>query len=495
MFQDPTSRAVDGGTGISGFRTNPVSGSSGGGGGGGAGEATTLLAAGPTQGELNAESDPWTIVADGTLSAPVTVTPSVSGGSATFSPTSDSLESGGSVTFTITPSTVGDLTVTFAAPGLTSAIVGYEAITPDPGEIDLSDKWLLDANPANAFEASQGTVPAGVVAHSSLTPPLVNKVGADNKIRFSLELPNQGIYSRDAWKTYSDVTATAVEINEEVAGFEFLRRVADPADGAKWAYEHRGDRNSIGWSSSNPDKWRCEVSSTGTDRYEDWGTEEWMVMAVRFPSYWRSATPGPFHIVAQFHDSTGGLTGGAMIDLSLVPGGTSPSSTIFEVTVKHYVNPEWPVDQSNKKKVNFDYAIVANPSANAWHWFVFNYRSGNGFADYPNYVNAGNWGAPDYIYGPSNSSDCFVRVYHAVDNAAPVQVLNRVGHWGSPHETSSTQKHYVGYWKTGLYTSCKFEPTSIGTARALFTKGFRVYRAADAPGMSVLDVLRDFRGV
>lgn len=87
-------------------------------------EATALAVSGPSAGYVNAASSNIAVTANGTLAAPVTITPS-STVAGSFSPLSASLSDGGNVVFTFTPTATGSAVLTFAAAGLTSATLSY----------------------------------------------------------------------------------------------------------------------------------------------------------------------------------------------------------------------------------------------------------------------------------------------------------------------------------------------------------------------------------
>lgn len=502
VFQDPTAVAVSGGTGISGYS---VTGTESVGGGGGPGTATALLLAAPSEGEWGEPSEEFVVTPNGNVSGTLTVTPAAMLGglsAGTFNPTSQAITGGTSAEFIFTPNVIGSITVSFTNDGglANPASVTYLSVTPAPDPIDLSDKWLIDINPERDFETSQGTIPAGVTAAAatSTSGAIDSKVGQDNRPRASIELKNgSGIQNVNLWQNFSYVDADAIQYGASGhTTYEVLRIVADPDDAGQKAYHVRLNKDAVG---SGGSKCRCELTVTGTDtRFEEWGTEEWMVFGFRFPSYWRSVSGGPFCLIAQFHDSPGGLTGGAMIDVEFVGGSGNASACKLQSTVKLYNNPDWPVNQDSKVKDNYDQAVADNErnlAADTWHWVVLHYRSGNGHLDYPNYVNSGNWGAPDdTVYGPRDPDDVFVEMYHAVGDALPTVAWRYDGFWGSPHAPGDpeAEKRRVGYWKTGIYTSTSFDQNDD---RHMYFKGLRVYRASNAPGMTVFDVLRDFRGV
>ncbi|MBP6775436.1 MAG: hypothetical protein KA154_20785, partial [Gemmatimonadaceae bacterium] len=330
---------------------------------------------GEFEGEWNIEW-PMTVVANGSLAQSVTVTVSVSGGTSTFDPSSAVLTDGGSVVFGVTPTSVGTLTFTFSAPGLTSAELEFVSSNPAPALPDLSDLWRIEADPADAFESSQGEVPVGVVAHAALTSPyspaLESKAGLTNKIKGALTLaddPNKD-YQTNLWQSSADLTATHLYSIPAGAGrdptYSMLSRVADPLDGAKWVYRHEGDKTKIGFDDATSVKWRSFVQSTDdTFRFDPWGSEHWVAAGYILDADWVHAAQGPYHILLTWHDGPGGLTGGAAFQVAIRPGGGNPAAVQLEIDLKRYNQTDpndlagsWPRTQVSKDKKT--YTTVTN---------------------------------------------------------------------------------------------------------------------------------------
>lgn len=523
MFVDPTCTRI-GVAPLTGWRTNAGLASSG--------PAGALLVSGEHEGEWNTEW-PMTVVANGSLAQSVTVTVSVSGGTSTFDQSSAVLNDGGSVVFGVTPTSVGTLTYTFSAPGLTSAELVFVSSNPAPALPDLSQLWRLEADPADAFESSQGEVPAGAVAHDARTSPyspaLESKAGLTNKIKGSLTLaddPNQD-YQWSLWQASADMTAThlyGIPAGSGDPTYSMLSRVADPLDGAKWCYRHEGDKTKIGFDDATSVKWRSQVQSTDdTFRFDPWGSEHWVAAGFILDADWAHAEQGPYHTLLAWHDGPGGLTGGNAFAVGIRPGAGNPAAVQLEIQLKRYNLETWPQDQSSKNKKNYDKVtnIAGGIPTGQKFWLVMRLKSGNGFPDYPGYnpASGGNPGAPVWgTYGSIDPLDPFVELYYALGAADPALVYrwddayaktinpNLNGFWGSPHATtdSAAGKAKVGYAQVGLYTSSHFKPTAqIGNVQGLYSKGLRHYRALDiwrtGPGeydparASAIAVLADFR--
>jgi len=365
------------------------------------------------------------------------------------------------------------------------------ALAPQAADASGAPPWYVDVNPERPFESPQGTIPAGVAGKSGLANVVVASVETVKD-----DLTREFVLSR----TFANVTPTEVQLGVVTPTFPILERVRDPGDGNKWAYYHRINKQEVGIDGVKitpenvPDSYRSEVASAGKTRWTPTGTEEWAVCGIRLPAYWRIIdTRGEWHVFFQYHDSERGLTANPPIAIGWTGGNGNPANCRFEWVVRRYNNPDWPTRRTRGNTTVYQ-ASVANPAADTWHWFVFNYRSGCGFRD----------PVKGAIYGPTNPADCFVTLYHAVEDGAPDRVGSHVGFWGSPYLPSDPRVQALqpgqpfpcnGFWRNGVYLDSNFRPASAGDNRDAFSKGHRVYRASDSPGMTAYDVLRDFRGV
>lgn len=483
--------------------------------------ATRLLVAGPSHGENLAASESFVATADGALSAPVLVSLGVTGGTATRNPASATLAPGGSVSFSITPTSLGDLTLTFSAPGLLSASAVYTSESPEVLK-DLTDKWFINADPNNPWEASQGVVPAGVIAHPGLIPPLESKAGLANIIRLSATLADTvSVIQRDVHKTYDDppenrypLTPTefrcdALSTSSVPSTYPLQRRIADPDMPGKWLYETMGDKTKLGFH-ANSVKWRGLVQTTGTTRFNPWGTEEWFISSLWLHPEWVQAARGPYYNVCEYHDASGGLTGGAALETYIQPGGGDPNALAFETKVKVYKTDKWPQSQEAGYKTN--HVLVRTPSGGIpteEHFFlIYRYVTGCGLPDYPGYnpnanppQNPNNYGPDWSVYGPLDPDDVFIEFYFARWDGDPELLFRWDGFWGSPHVTTQTaaEKQQAGYWASaGVYTSMKFNGV-VGNLFGIRSRGFTQFRARDVPDaegpISVLDVIAAFKAL
>jgi hypothetical protein len=456
--------------------------------------ATALHLAGPVSGLQNNASAPFTVSANGALDSALVVRPT-STGSGTFTPSTVTLTAGTpTATFVYTPSRAGAAQI-----GLTSD-AGLSAPKPLPFEsravtFDRGTRapvWYVDANPARPFGTSQGTIPAGAGDKGRLENLLeasVETVRDDNPRDYLLH------------QKYDVVLPTEVQRGVVTPTFPTLQRVRDPADASKWVYYHRINRLEVGIDGSEvtpasvPDSYRSEVVvARRGNGYTPTGTEEWAVCGIRLPSYWRLIdTRKDWYVFFQYHDSSRGLTGNPPIAVGWTGGNGTATQAKFNWIVRRYHNPDWPRVVSDRSNRTAYAGVINNPAADAWHWLVFHYRSGCGFLD----------PAKGAIYGPTDAKDCFVRLYHAVGDGEPYLAGAYTGFWGSPYDPADRRIQALranqafpenGYWRSGIYLKSWFLPASLGNDRNVYSKGHRVYRAADSPGMTVQDVLSDFRG-
>lgn len=480
MFQDPTAVAVPGGSAISGWRI--------GGGTAPSSPATALLATGPTTGHWQEASGKFVVTANGPLAGAVTITPHHGGGSGSWSPASATITSGQQAEFAFTPSSIGDITITFTnSAGLANpAPLTYASVDSAPPALDLTNRWLVDANPKRQWGTAYDSIPA-------LGPP--TKRGNPNKVRASEELSTDaGVTSIDLDSPPAGgVAAAAVTFH----GYEALRRIVDPIVAGRVCYHIRTNKTAFAWDVAQA-RFRSELSSTGSDRYEPWDTEEWVVCGIALPAYWQQLNNDGWAIMFQWHDSENGMTGNPPIALSWSGGNGSQANNSWGIVIRNYNVPGWPTDHPTKTSRTTNYNIPG-PATMTWHYFIFRYRMGCGYRD--------ETGAQ--VYGPCGSTfatrqtgrTAFVTIYHAIGEAGvPYVVGDYRDFWGSPMNPvanpplTAAQKQESGYWKCGLYTDPKFTPAAAGDDRDLYHLGWRQYRHADLPAnVSHLDILADFK--
>jgi hypothetical protein len=349
--------------------------------------------------------------------------------------------------------------------------------------------WYVDVNPDRPFRAPQGTIPAGAGDKAGLA----NRVMGSTQMAIEPSTVDFFLSSK-----LPNVTPTELQRGAVTSTFPVLQRVTDPVDSSAWSYLHRLNMREIGIdgvlvTAQSAGSSRIEVAGIGRDRYTPSGTEEWAAFGILFPEYWRRIdASGDWYIWLQYHDARPGLTGNPPISMSWEPGFTTPGSSCLRWYVRRYENPDWPLTQVRRSRI-VHHDSIANPAANVWHWLVLHYRSGCGYTD-------PNKGA---IYGPIDPSECFVRLYHAVGNGPAVLAGSYEGFWGSPYRSDDPRVTALapgqafqqnGYWRNGLYMKSRFRPRRFGDERAVYTKGHRVYRAADLPIVTADDILLDYRG-
>lgn len=481
MFEDPTSTVLLGGSGIVGWRTNPALGSS-------YAPASLLLAAGPTTGEVGVASAAFVVSADGALAGSVTITPSASGGTGTFSPTSQSITTGQTAQFTFTPNATGAYTISFSnTGGLTNPVpLPYEAVSSAP-PIDIENNWLVDVSPLRAWLASQGTIPA-----NCLLP--TDKHGLANKVRAWLEKcgdTGQTIVNVDSAAT----TSTTIDHN----GGTWLSLVADPTDAGRTVYKMRVNKTLANWTVASK-KWRSQIGSYGNNMYEPWDGEQWCVAGIYLPAIWHqlAASGGSeWCVLMEWHDAGGGLTGNPPLAVEWRSGAGVPANSKMSVAVRRY-SGSWPVDP-----VRGANTVVAQTEMQGmtddWVYLIWRIRTGCGYVDYPDYVDASNWGAPVEQYGPvGTAGTAFAKLYAAFgESAVPQQILDYQGFWGSPFPTSlsATKKARSGYWIIGVYGMTTFNATT-GDDREMWSRGFTQWRATDIPEtVSAADMLAAFKAL
>lgn len=452
-----------------------------------------LLITGPTTLQEGVASAPFVISADFLPADPVVITPRVSG-AMTVTPTSVTLSAiNPTPSFTLTPIFSGPYQVDLPNNGsLNTTFYDFEVVGTLPPPNDVSAKWHVDVNPARPFAGSQGLVPSGIPTKSG-----------DNKIRAQATdcVTAKISCQRDLHVlTYPDVTSTAIPFGSTLNVdplHEWLRRVPDPDDGAKWAYHHRVNKNAYGWVPVTGQKFRSEVTSINNTRYTPHGEESWSAFAIRLPAYWRSLKPtvgGDFLTNAQFHAGSGSMVANPSVALSLEGGDTRPENACWHLKVRSYLGPYGTANQ----KVE-DYYFNYNAPTEVWHWFIFHFVTGCGNGNGSGYEGQDPLGP---IYGYSDPDQVFLKLYHAIGSGNPYLAVSRKGFWAYPYkETNVFRATKGGYWKTGLYGKQNNGPWEVSDERYVWTKGNRQYLARrfneptyDIPNMTVFDVLRDFRG-
>lgn len=132
--------------------------------------ATLYTLTGPTSGTVGVASSAFTVTANGSLAAPVTVTPAAADG--TFSPASVTLtDAARSATFTYTAASAGAKTIsTTDSGGLTDpASITYTAAATDTTAPAFASAQVANANPSIILVTMNETLAASVPANSAFT--------------------------------------------------------------------------------------------------------------------------------------------------------------------------------------------------------------------------------------------------------------------------------------------------------------------------------------
>lgn len=154
-----------------------------------AGPATALTLTGPTTGTVGTASSNFTVAANGSLSANVTVTPSSGGGGGTFSPATLTLTSAAtSGTFTYTATTTGAKTISVTNSGSLA----------NPSAVTFTASAAGDTTPPTLT----GAITIGTVTSTSIA--MSWPAGADNVAVTSYEV------SKDSGATWIDTSGTGL---------------------------------------------------------------------------------------------------------------------------------------------------------------------------------------------------------------------------------------------------------------------------------------------
>lgn len=360
----------------------------------------------------------------------------------------------------------------------------------DPGAVDVSNKWLYWNNPAQEWEQPADQVPPGIKYGSG---------GKDNKLRLVIEGYVRSLELYDTFKpngTYSNMTVDELRRGDSTPTYPILSRVDAPGIVGRKAFRYALNKTEVSYLANPSYKMRSETTITGNDRYSPFGVEEWVVLGSRFPNaYLLSSNPGGgfYNIFFQFHDASGGLgglTGNPPVALYIVGGNGNAANAKFTWTVRRYKGTGWPNNPTPGNNVITSGTLVNSPEADTWHWFAIHTKSGCGY-QHP---------TKGAIYGAMSPSQAWVKVYYAKGNGTPSLVGQHSGYWGSPYKPNDSRTPtsgpfpLVGYWKSGMYSKNDFLPGAAGDDRIHHNLGVKCYRPEDAPGMSVYDVLRDYRG-
>jgi hypothetical protein len=317
--------------------------------------------------------------------------------------------------------------------------------------------WLVDANPARQFGADQGAIPFGNGQKSGKPNLIVSQCEA----QFEADGSDGRIAQIKLWEPSDKVSADAVM---HTPGAPWVARVADPAGSGSMVYRHRLSRDAVRYDASKKaDSFRAEVGGSGDFRYEPWGTEEMCFGGVFLPDYWATdavSSPGEWHVVFQWHDAEGGLTGNPPFAVYL-RAGLVPK---FNAVLRKYKSSLSPPARGNEGAASSGIGAKTG----VWHWFGAHYASDAG---------EGYRGAKPGMFS----------LYHAEGDGRLDKMFDYTGRWGSPNP-SRAHGWKPGFWKSGLYCASKFAGRDD---REVYTRGFRQYVVRD--GLTVAEAFADFK--
>jgi len=463
--------------------------------------AAALLIAGPASGNVGEVSRAITIGADGLLpDAAITVTITVIGGAGTLSAGTRSIsQAQPTASVTVTPTAEGLLTVQCSAPGLGTTTHDYDVL-PAGTAAPTVPNWLHFANPAQVWEQSHGTVPAGCAYGSGGAANWSNRLSTQFA---GIETGSKGFSTWRADGTVTlptgyDLTATELRKGAVTPTYAIARRVTTAG---KAAVEFRIDKAEAAWAAQPLGVLRSELMLTSPQQRTPWDHEMWAICGVRIPtSYLLSESPGGkfYNVIWQLHDGPNGLTGNPPVSFRLVGGNGIAADAYIDTAVRRYNGVNWPTGplaRGNTFQRRW-LPIVRAPAADTWHYLICHYRSGCGYTD----------PTRGEIYGPATEAArrAFVHVYVATDTGDPRLVLRYDGFWGSPYIPGSAQAlsenagapglcAWDQYWKGGIYSVSNFAPAAAGNDRTIINRGIKVWRAIDNPRIDVWSVLEDYR--
>lgn len=488
MFQDSTNTVSSGGTGITGWRTNPDN----------AGPivvptADLTLISPPSSGNINEASDPAVVSTDGDTLGDVIVTPTLvsapPGGSVIFSPTSFIINS--------TSIPFNDFTITANVEGAYSIGISNNRglDNPDPFTYaaqdpyvppELDNNWIVDLHPLRPFGSSQGTVPAGSEDHA----------GESNTFNAQTEVAGTNVASVGLSNAGSSPAGTLDSDSLTRNSYEWIRRIEDPSNTARNCYVFRLDKTATDWEAHKGEAIRSQIPMTGNPRRtRPWGARTWFVTAVKIPSALRSVTNPGFICLMDLHTSQNDLgSGGDMVGLYFNPGGAIPENSSLRVTISTWSDSDWPNTSGGKEGPKHNITLFAGGSTPAnqvpvdeWIYFAMDTRLWHGFDD----------PSDDPVATPTGPF--YVKPYIAVGDSGPVVAKTPyTGTWGYPYGVNSAGWDRPYYCKVELYSNPK--NGSNWTQMEIYNLGMREWLYSDIeaenPGIediSAQDIIRNFR--
>lgn len=322
---------------------------------------------------------------------------------------------------------------------------------PAPAPVPSDVLWLVDADPARPFGVPQGAIPLGN-GQASGQPNLLVGVVERQYTQAGVDEAVQQIRLDQA-----DPRVSPTEIRH-TPGVAWIARVPDPTGSGSMVYRHQVNRAAVGFKPGGGDSFRSEIGGTGDWRFAPWGTEEICCAAVYLPPVWASFPATGWHVLFQWHDATGGLTGNPPFAVYYTPGGG------FGCTLRRYKAGLVPPASGNEIAARESIAAATG----RWHWFVAHYSADAG-------------------PGFSGATPGFFDLYRAEGDGALEPVFAYRGRWGSPNPSDRGKP---GFWKDGLYLKTDFAGNDD---RIVYTRGFRQYVVGRTPELTPAAALADFR--
>jgi len=401
--------------------------------------ASALLIAGPAHGEASVETEGFVISADGALSGTVTVALAWTGVPNTPSALSVTLTPAApTASVTSIPSTTGTLTLTATASGLTPAVATYSVDVAAP-VVDFNE-WSYKIDPELAFESSWGNNPQG----DALKPRLQLEFDAD-----STDTSIQNVSLDDTAGTYDGsasvrgvtLTSTEAQKGSTTPTFATLGRISDPAGGGFTVFKHQLKKTEHPWAVQK--KWRNALVLASTAPRNPWGTTLWSVLGYFFDAAQlatSSSEAWQWDLIASMHQGESSRIRGGGLNFELIGGNGDPTQAALMYTITAYANPNWlSGDYSNASTYITEprRAVFLRPTVDAWHYLIIQSRLGCGYSDPTHGAIYGSLGP--YSGGTGDGSEYFVRIWHAIDDGAPVaSITPYTGYWGGPHNPAHT---------------------------------------------------------
>ena len=443
MLQDPSNTTVGAGS-IAGWRTNPDAAAPE-----VVPDATLALIAPPSAGEVDVESDPFTVSADGDTQGDVIVTPTIAsappGGSGTFSPTSLTINSVSNPadSFTFTPDAEGDYSIGISNDaGLSNPDpTPYQSQNPYVAP-DLESCWICDLHPKRPMGASQGVVPSGSVDHD----------GESNAFNVQTQVAGTNVAAASIATSGSTAAGTIDADSVTRNAYEWLQIITDPDNASRSAYVFRLDKTATNWEANKGKAIRSQLSMAGNPRrLRPWGAPTWFCTAVRIPAAMKTITNPGFILLAEHHTTPPNDlgTGGDHVAVYFNPGGAIPENSSLKVTTSTWNWTTYPATGGGEgtKTTKSLFSGGSNPAnqvpEDEWIFIALKYSLWHGYDD------------PSSSPVDTPAGPFYVEPYVAVADGDVVAKAQLTGTWGYPYAANNAGWDYPVYPVIALYTNPK----------------------------------------